>query len=78
MAKKIFLGGLSVTTSESTINTYFSPYGAIVETYIDRDPAGGSNGWGTVEYTTSAEGDAAEAAMNGAVIDGATIAVRPV
>ena len=77
MAKKIFIGGLSVTTNESTLNSGFSPYGTIVDTYIDRDPAGQSNGWGNVEYTTVAEGQAAIAAMNGARFDGAIISVRP-
>lgn len=76
MAKKIFIGGLSVTTTESTLNSGFSPFGTIVLTYIDRDETGQSNGWGNVEYTTSAAGDAAAAAMNGTTFDGATIAVR--
>ncbi|MCA9635133.1 MAG: RNA-binding protein [Myxococcales bacterium] len=75
MAKKINIGGLSVTTTETSLNNAFSPYGTIISLTLTPDPTGGP-GEGDIEYNTSAEGDAAEAAMNGATLDGSVITVR--
>jgi RNA recognition motif-containing protein len=75
MPKKIFIGGLSVTTTDSTINTQFSPFGTIVAAAVNRDASGGSLGNANVEYTADQAGTDAIAAKNGAQIDGSTISV---
>ncbi len=76
MPKKIFIGSLSVTTTDTTINTTFAPYGTIVTAAINRGPTGGSLGTADVEYTTDQAGTDAIAAKNGTVLDGSTIVVR--
>ena len=74
MPKKIFIGDLSVTTSSSTLNTEFSPYGTIVSLDLHTNPAGGPN-TADCEYTTDAAGTAAIAAKNGTRLDGSVITV---
>lgn len=76
MPKKIFIGSLSVTTTDPTINTTFAPYGTIVTAAINRGPTGASLGTANVEYTTDQAGTDAIAAKNGTVLDGSTIVVR--
>ena len=76
MPKKIFVGSLSATTSDPTINTTFAPYGTIVTAAVNRGPTGASLGTANVEYTTDQAGINAIAAKNGTVLDGSTIVVR--
>ncbi len=76
MPKKIFIGSLTLTTSDTTINTTFAPYGTIVTAAINRGPTGASLGTADVEYTTDQAGTDAIAAKNGTVLDGSTIVVR--
>lgn len=75
MPKRIFIGGVSVTTTDATLNSTFAPYGTIVRAAINRDATGASLGNGTVEYTADAAGTAAIAAKNGSQLDGSTISV---
>jgi RNA recognition motif-containing protein len=74
MPKKIFIGDLGVSTTESTLNTEFSPYGTIVALTLNTNPSGGPN-TADCEYTTDAAGTAAIAAKNGTRIDGSVITV---
>ncbi|MGB1016318.1 MAG: RNA-binding protein [Nannocystaceae bacterium] len=76
MAKKIFIGELSGVTTQAGLESAFSSYGTIERAYINTDPASGAKS-GNVDYTTDAAGDAAIAGMNGAVLDGVTLVVRP-
>ncbi len=76
MAKKIFIGELSGVTTQAGLQSAFSPFGTIERAYITTDPASGQNS-GHVDYTTDAAGDAAIAGMNGQVLDGVTLVVRP-
>jgi RNA recognition motif-containing protein len=77
MPKKIFIGGLSLQTTNPTIQSNFAPFGTIVAYGINVDPATGQSlGTANVEYTTDQAGTAAIAAKNGTVLDGNTIAVR--
>lgn len=73
MAKKIFVGELSATTTLTSLNTAFSPWGTIVDSSMD--PAGGG---AQVEYSSDAEGNAAIANMNLTILDGNRITVVPV
>ena len=75
MPKKIFIGGLSATTTNPTIQTNFSPFGTIVAYGVNFDANGTSLGTANVEYTTDQAGTAAIAAKNNSVIDGRRISV---
>lgn len=75
MPKRIFIGSLSVNTTDSTVRSTFSPYGSIVTAAVDRGPTGASLGTARVEYTTDQAGTDAIAAKNGTVLDGSTITV---
>ena len=77
MPKRIFIGGLSVATTDTTINTQFAPYGTLVSAAINRDQSGASLGNANAEYTTDQAGTGAIAAKNGTQIDGSTISVAP-
>ena len=77
MPKRIRIGGLSVTTTDTSLASAFSAFGPIVAHSIDRDAAGGSLGVGHVEYATDAAGTTAIQTMNNATLEGATIAVSP-
>lgn len=76
MPKRIFIGGLSVATTDATINTQFAPYGTLVSAAINRNASGGSLGNANAEYTADQAGTDAIAAKNGTVLDGSTIVVR--
>jgi len=76
MPKKIYIGELSGVTTQSGLESAFSPYGTIDQAWITTDPASGAKS-GNVDYTTDAAGTAAIAGMNGAVLDGVTLEVRP-
>lgn len=75
MPKRIFIGGISVATTDTTIQSTFAPFGTLVEAAVDRNLSGGSLGTAHVEYTTEQAGTDAIAAKNGTVLDGATITV---
>jgi RNA recognition motif-containing protein len=77
MPKKIFIGSLTVTTTDATINRTFAPYGTLVSAAINRDATGQSLGTANAEYTTDQAGTDAIAAKNGTVLDGSTITVVP-
>jgi polyadenylate-binding protein len=75
MPKRIFIGTLSVTTTDATINLLFSRYGTISRAAIQRDDSGESLRTAIVEYTTEQAGTDAIAALNQTVLDGSTISV---
>lgn len=75
MPKRIFIGGLSLTTTNATLNTNFSPFGTLVMLAVNLDASGQSLGNANGEYTTDQAGTNAIAAKNGTVIDGSTISV---
>lgn len=75
MPRRIFIGSLSLTTTDATINSTFAPFGTVVTAAINRNSFGQSLGTANVEYTTEAAGTAAIAAKNGTVLDGSTITV---
>ena len=75
MPKKIFIFYNDTTTTETTINNAFSPFGTIVSTDLHTDPTGGPSTC-DLEYTTDQAGTDAINNMNGTTLDGATIVVR--
>jgi RNA recognition motif-containing protein len=76
MPKRIFIGSLSLTTTDVTVSSTFSPYGIVVSASINRNAAGQSLGTAVVEYTTDQAGTNAIAAKNRTVLDGNTITVQ--
>lgn len=76
MPKRIFIGSLSLTTTDVTVASTFSPYGIVVFAGINRNASGQSLGTAEVEYTTDQAGTNAIAAKNRTVLDGNTITVH--
>jgi RNA recognition motif-containing protein len=75
MPKKIFIGGLSINTTNPTILANFSSYGTIVSYGVKYDGNGVPLGNAEVEYATDQAGTNAIAGKNGAIIDGQRISV---
>lgn len=51
--RKLFIGGLNLNTTESTLKAYFEQYGAIVEVVIKKNTNKQSRGFGFVTYSRS-------------------------
>ena len=75
MPKRIFIGSLSLNTTDATIQSTFAPYGTLVSAAIDRGPTGQSLGTATAEYTTDQAGTDAIAARDRTELDGSIISV---
>ena len=74
MAKRLYVGNLSFTTSEQQLQTLFEPYGCTAAS-IPSDESGRSRGFGFVDVSDE-QLDAAIAAMHGKEIGGRTINVN--
>ena len=74
---KLYVGNLSFQTGEADLNDLFSQHGSVESCRIitDRD-TGRSRGFGFVEMTSKAEGEAAIAALGGKEIDGRALTVN--
>ena len=77
MAHKLFIGGLSFSTSDERLRELFATAGAVESAAVvtDRD-TGRSRGFGFVEMATAEEADAAAKKFNGQVVDGRTLKVE--
>ncbi len=77
MAKKLYVGGISYSTSDATLKEYFSTMGTVVSATIvmDRD-TGRSKGFGFVEMSTDAEAAQAISALHGKEFEGRTLTVN--
>lgn len=75
--KKLFVGNLSYSTTDDSLNAAFSKSGNVVsaKVIIDRE-SGRSKGFGFVEMTEAAEADKAIADWNGQELDGRKIVVN--
>ena len=75
--KNIFVGNLSFSSTEQTIRSMFEQYGTVdrVSIVTDRD-SGQPRGFGFVEMSNNAEGDAAINALNGRDLDGRSLNVN--
>ena len=73
----IFVAKLNYDTSEETLEQLFEEYGAVdsVKIIMDRD-TGRSKGFGFVEMSDDAEGQAAIDGINETNVDGRTIVVK--
>ncbi len=66
MGKKLYVGNLGFSVSDSDLQTLFSPHGSILSAQVimDRD-TGQSKGFGFVEMSADGEAQAAIAALDG-------------
>ncbi|MBI5207869.1 MAG: RNA-binding protein [Candidatus Firestonebacteria bacterium] len=77
MAKKIFVGNLSYSTSEETLRDAFSQAGTVESVKIIVDKMSGrSKGFGFVEMSSDEEADKAIEILAGKEFDGRTITVN--
>jgi RNA recognition motif-containing protein len=77
MAQKLFIGGLSFSTTSERLREVFSQAGTVESATVvtDRD-TGRSRGFGFVEMATNEEADAAVRMFNGRDLDGRTLKVE--
>jgi RNA recognition motif-containing protein len=77
MAVKLFVGGLSYSTSTESLRDAFAAVGSVESATIvtDRD-TGRSRGFGFVEMATPEDADQAVNRLNGLSLDGRTIKVE--
>ena len=75
--KNIFVGNLSFGATEQSVRSLFEAYGTVdrVNIVTDRD-SGQPRGFGFVEMSNDAEGNAAINALNGRDLDGRTLNVN--
>lgn len=77
MGKKLYVGNLGYTIGSSDLERLFAASGAVESAQVitERD-TGRSKGFGFVEMSSSAEADAAIAALNGKEHDGRVLTVN--
>jgi len=77
MPVKLFVGGLSFSTSSERLREAFAAIGAVETASVvtDRD-TGRSRGFGFVEMSTSEDANAAVSRLNGTDLDGRQIKVE--
>lgn len=77
MAQKLFIGGLSFSTSSDRLREFFATIGTVESAAVvtDRD-TGRSRGFGFVEMATAEATDAAVKKLNGQELDGRTLKVE--
>jgi cold-inducible RNA-binding protein len=76
MSNKLFVGNLSFTTTENSLQDAFGAHGTVLEATMlkDRD-TGRPRGFGFVTMSSSTEAQAAATALNGADLDGRALTV---
>ncbi len=77
MSNKLFVGGLSYSTTEESLNEYFSQAGTVLsaQIIIDRNTLK-SRGFGFVEMKTDEEAQKAIEMFNGKEFEGKTLKVN--
>ncbi|MEI7557032.1 RNA-binding protein, partial [Candidatus Chlorohelix sp.] len=77
MGKKLYVGSLSYSTSEATLERVFAQAGRVesVRLIMDRD-TGRPKGFGFVEMSTNEEALQAISLLNGSSLDGRAIIVN--
>jgi hypothetical protein len=74
---KLFVGGLSVSTTAADLRASFARFGELVEAVVvPNRSTGQSRGFGFVSYQSAAAADAAIKEMNGVELDGHPIRVN--
>lgn len=77
MSRKLFVGNLPYSVTSERLQEAFSQFGTVASSkvIVDRE-TGRSRGFAFLEMETDDMGAAAMQAMNGALLDGRSIAVR--
>lgn len=76
MSCKLFIGGLSWNTDDSSLRARFEEFGAVADAVVIRErETGRSRGFGFVTFADEAQADAAVAQMDNQDFDGRTIRV---
>jgi RNA recognition motif-containing protein len=76
MAKKIYVGNMSYSTSEDSVRSLFASYGEVVSVNLITDRyTGESKGFGFVEMAQDEQATAAISALNGKELDGRQLRV---
>jgi cold-inducible RNA-binding protein len=77
MATKLYVGNLTYSTNDNTLQALFAPFGEVrsAQVIMDRD-TGRSKGFGFVEMGDDQASRAAIAALNGKEIDGRALTVN--
>ena len=77
MAKKLYVGNLSYSTTEESLSALFSQFGEVLSAIVIKDRATGqSKGFGFVELSDEAAADKAIEAQNGKEFEGRRIRVN--
>lgn len=77
MAKKLYIGGLSYSTTEDSLREAFSQVGAVESAAIIMDKmTGRSRGFGFVEMTNDEDAEKAIEMWNGKELDGRKLTVN--
>ena len=77
MATKLFVGGLSYSTTSESLREYFAQCGTVESATVITDRATGqSRGFGFVEVATAEAANDAVTKLNGVQLDGRTLRVE--
>src|SRR4030042_2106269 len=77
MAKKIYVGNMSYSTTEDSLRALFATYGEVVSVNLITDRyTGESKGFGCVEMAEDAAASAAISGLNGREVDGRQLRVN--
>jgi len=77
MATKLYVGNLSYSTSDQTLNSLFSEVGTVTSCQVMTDRyTGESRGFAFVEMSTEAEAQSAISALDGRTVDGRALKVN--
>jgi RNA recognition motif-containing protein len=77
MSTRLYVGNLSFSVTDHSLQTLFTPYGQVASAQVimDRD-SGRSKGFGFVEMSQSQEAEAAIKALNGMEHEGRPLTVN--
>ena len=77
MGKKLYVGNLNYSVTDSDLMKLFEPHGTVesAQVIMDRD-TGRSKGFGFVEMSSDAEAQAAITGMGGKEVDGRNLTVN--
>jgi cold-inducible RNA-binding protein len=77
MASKLYVGGLSYSTTSDTLREYFAQCGTVESASVITDKfSGQSRGFGFVEMSTAEEAQRAISELNGKDLDGRKLTVN--
>jgi RNA recognition motif-containing protein len=77
MAKKLYVGNLSYSTTEDDLREAFAKFGEVQSAKLIIDPTNGrSKGFGFIEMASDEDGDKAISALNGTTLSDRTITVN--